>query len=100
MTIANEELLIRKSELKHLGEAAEILEKKFGSRLPRWYIARVDEDEIPVELTRLKEYHEPVSYPPPEAAGILQVLKKGISISSLYRPLATLKFPPLTGSPT
>lgn len=28
----------------------------------------------------------------PEAAGILQALKKGIGISSLYRPLATLKF--------
>jgi hypothetical protein len=28
----------------------------------------------------------------PEAAGILQALKKGISIPGLYRPLATLKF--------
>ena len=27
----------------------------------------------------------------PEAAGIIQALKKGISIASLYRPLATLR---------
>lgn len=56
-------------------------------------IIAVQENRTILEITQtqlnLKNVIQVNNYP--EAAGILQALKKGISIPSLYRPLATLK---------
>jgi hypothetical protein len=62
--ILNEELTIRKSEIKNIEELPEVLENKFGSRILRWFISKVAGDEISIEITLLGA-HESASWSSP-----------------------------------
>jgi len=60
--INNIEFVFSKSDLDGVEELPEILEKKFGSRILRWFISNVTEKEVFVEIT-LSEQEE---YPFPQ----------------------------------
>ncbi len=49
--IKNDEFIIKRSDLKSIDELPTVLEKEFGSRVLRWFISRLTESEIEVELT-------------------------------------------------
>ena len=49
--ITNMEFIVRKSDLKQTADLLEILEVKFGNRILRWFISRVTDEEIVLELT-------------------------------------------------
>ena len=53
--IDNQEYVIKRSELQSIEELPEILEAEFGSDILRWYISKVTEDEILVEMTLYKK---------------------------------------------
>jgi hypothetical protein len=61
--IGNIEFIVGKSSFNRIEELLEILENKFGSRILRWFISRVEEKEVVVEIT----LSEKEAYPfPPE----------------------------------
>lgn len=49
--ISNVELKVNRSEFSHIEDLPGILSGKFGSRILRWFISKVTEDEVFVELT-------------------------------------------------
>ena len=49
--IGNIEFIISKSSFTRIEELLGILENKFGSRILRWFISRVEEKEVAVEMT-------------------------------------------------
>ncbi len=61
--IGNIEFIVRKSSFTRIEELLDILAKEFGSRALRWFISRVEEKEIVLEMT-LSEKEE---YPFPSS---------------------------------
>lgn len=53
--IGNREFIIKRSELNRIDELPELLERKAGSDMLRWYISKLTTDEIVVEATICRE---------------------------------------------
>ena len=53
--IENIEFIIGKSRFQRSEELLEILESQFGGRILRWFISRVEEDEVALEITLSEE---------------------------------------------
>jgi hypothetical protein len=84
--IENREYTINRSKLKNMANVAEILEAEFGPRILRWFICRVTDDEIQVEMTLDQTAHDPfprqtVDTIFPGKRVILSVIPTGIGCS-------------------
>jgi hypothetical protein len=81
--IINEELTLKKADFPAVGEIPRILEEKYGDRILRWYISAVDEEEVCVEMTLLREAYDcsppgPVSGVYPGKSVSLSIIPTGI----------------------
>jgi hypothetical protein len=53
--VKNQEYIIEKSELKEIERLPELLDAEFGPQILRWFISKVTEDDIQVEITLFEE---------------------------------------------
>jgi hypothetical protein len=76
--ISNIEFIVNKSSFTCIEELLDLLEKEFGSRILRWFIARVEENEVVLEMTLSEKEEYP--FPARRRAGCYSGKSAVISI--------------------